>query len=48
MVYFISFTYKRDSKGPNIDPCGTPHSVLAVLEYLFLIFTQKLLSERYD
>ena len=45
---FISVTYKRNSKGPKIDPCGTPHSVFAVPEYLFLIFTRKLLSERYD
>ena len=37
----------KNSKGPKIGPCGTPHSVLAV-EYLFLILTQKHLLERYN
>ena len=41
----VIYVYKN-SKGPQIDPCGTPHSVLAVLEYLFLLFTRKLLSEK--
>ena len=45
---FISFPYKRNSKDPKIDPCGNPQSILAVIEYLLLIFTRKLLSEKYD
>ena len=35
----ISFTYERNSKSPKIDLCGTPHSILAALENLFVIFT---------
>ena len=39
----VIYVYKN-SKGPQIDPCGTPHSILAVLESL--LFTRKLLSEK--
>ena len=24
----MSFTYMRNSKGPRMDPCGTPHVIL--------------------
>ena len=27
-----SFTYIRNSKGPRIDPCGTPQVIVAGLE----------------
>ena len=27
-AYGMSFTYMRNSKGPRIDPCGTPYIVL--------------------
>ena len=39
---------KRNKKGPKIDPCGTPYSILALLEYLFLIFTQKHQLEKFS
>ena len=32
-VLYHLYIYKRNSKGPKIDPCGNPHSILAVLEY---------------
>ena len=44
----ISFMDERNNKSPKIDLCGTPLSILAVLENLFLIFTWKFLLERYD
>ena len=39
---------KRNKKGPKIDPCGTPYSILALLECLFLIFTQKHQLEKFS
>ena len=42
---FISLTYSRKNKGPNIDPWGTPRSISAIQEYLLWTFTQKLLFQ---
>ena len=39
---FISLTYNRNNKGPKVDPWGS------IQEYFSLIFTRKLLFERYD
>ena len=39
---------KRNKKGPKIDAPGTPYSVLALLGYLFLIFTQKHVLEKFS
>ena len=38
---------KRNKKGPKIDAPGTPYSILALLGYLFLIFTQKHVLEKF-
>ena len=36
---------KRNSKGPKRVPCDSLQLILAVREYLILIFTQKLIFE---
>ena len=35
-ILHISFTYIINSKGPSIDPCGTPHLIGWVSEYSLL------------
>ena len=32
----ISFMYKKNSNGPNIDPCGTPHVINFISEEVLL------------
>ena len=46
----MSFTYMRDSNGPRMDPCGTPHVILDGSEQQFSKFTlnNRLEIERYD
>ena len=37
-AFFRSFTYSKNSSGPSIEPCGTPHVIVLVLyfpRYLF-------------
>ena len=35
----LSFTYMRKSKGPNTDPCGTPHVISRVYDFTLLYRT---------
>ena len=44
----MSFTYKRKSNGPNIEPRGTPQDSLPVDEDSLPTFTIKDLFVRYD
>ena len=38
-TFTISFIYNIKSKGPNIDPCGTPHVIFIKSESLVLYDT---------
>ena len=40
------FTCTENNKGLKIDPCGTPQSILVILEYLFHKLIWVLLLER--
>ena len=44
----MSFTYRRNSKGPKMDPSGTPHVILEGYEEQFPKFTLNNRLERYD
>ena len=35
-IIHISFTYIMKSKGPSVDPCGTPYLIGWVSEYSLL------------
>ena len=41
-----SLIYKRISSGPNIEPCGTPHVMISLLDWALLYSTYCALSER--
>lgn len=44
-------TYKENSRVPNTDPCGMPYLTVEVVEFLKVIYTDKLnwvLSSRYE
>ena len=43
----MSFTYMTNSKGPRIDPCGTPHVILEGPEKQFSKFTINNRFKRY-
>ena len=45
---FISLTYIRKSKGPRIDPWGTPHKIFEMLECLFSMLTKNARSVKYE
>ena len=32
-VFFRSFTYIKNSIGPSIEPCGTPHVIVSSFVY---------------
>ena len=36
IILVTSFIYKRKSRGPKIEPCGTPSLILAQFETLLL------------
>ena len=44
----MSFTYMRNSKGPRMAPCGTPHVILEGSEQHFSKFTLNNRFERYE
>ena len=43
-----SLMYMRKSKGPKIDPCGTPHTSSAGSDKVESTSTMKLLFVKYD
>ena len=45
---FISFIYIKNSRGPRIDPCGTPQLVGSLGEVISSITTLWCLFDRYD
>ena len=45
-TFTISFIYNIKSKGPNIDPCGTPHVIFIKSESLVLYDTYLTLFSR--
>ena len=44
----MSLTYKRNKRGPRIEPWGTPHSSFPGSEKLFSTLTRNVLLVRYD
>ena len=44
----MSLAYKRNKRGPRIEPWGTPHSSFPGLEKLFSTLTRKVIFVRYD
>ena len=49
--FAMSFTYNKYRRGPNIDPCGTPHSIFGTLicnfqiEHIEIYLPNNLLSK---
>ena len=41
-----SFIYNRNSKGPKMDPCGTPYVIVLCEDFMSLYMTYYLLSAR--
>jgi len=42
----MSLTYKRKSRGPRMDPCGTPQDKLPASEVAFSTVTKKVIFSK--
>ena len=43
---FMSLTYIKNNGGPNIDPCGTPHLMFSLCDFIFSNSIYRFLSDR--